>query len=84
MSSTIHFRFQCPLAGQQFFFIICELFFYAVTVFSLKKIIFFFGYAVTVSKFSELFSYAVTVFFFPELILHKYSVEGYESNTDAW
>ena len=35
----------------------------------------FFGYAVTVSKFSELFSFATT-FFFPELILHKYSLEG--------
>ena len=36
----------------------------------------FFGYAVTVSNFSEIFSYAATVFF-SELILHKYSVEGY-------
>ena len=42
-----------------------------------------FGYAVTVSKFSELFSYAATVFF-PELILHKYSVEGYPRATELW
>ena len=61
VSSTIHFRFQCPLAGQQsysFHFFI------------------FFDYAVTVSKFSELFSYAATVFF-PELVLHTYSGERY-------
>ena len=31
----------------------------------------FFGYAVTVSKFSEFLSFAATVFFFPELILQK-------------
>ena len=40
----------------------------------------FFGYAVTVSKFSELFSYAAAFFFLPELILHKYSVEGYSEH----
>ena len=75
MSSTIHFRFQCTLAGQQFFNI-CELIFLCSYSF-LFFYYYFFAYAVTVSNFSELFICAATVFFLPELILHKYSVEGY-------
>ena len=62
--------FSAPLQVNSFL-ISANYLFYAVTVF-----FFFFGYAVTVSNFSELFSYAATVFFLPELILRKYSVEG--------
>ena len=49
VSSKIHFRFQCSLAGQQFSNI-CELFILCSFSFQIF-FIYFFGYAVTVSKF---------------------------------
>ena len=70
MASTIHLCFLSVHLGRSTVFKICELFILCSYSFHFL----FFGYAVTVSKFSEIFSYAAT--FFLELILHKYSVEG--------
>ena len=74
MSSTIQFRFQCPLAGQQFF-IICELIFLCSYSF---HFLYFLIMQFTVSIFPN-YLFMQVQFFWPELILHKYSVEGYWS-----
>ena len=60
VSSAIHFRFQCIMAGQQFFtfselFILCS--------YSFQFYLFFLVMQLQFSKFSEFFSYAATVFF---------------------
>ena len=75
MSSTIHFRFQCPLANQQFLNI-CELIFLCSYSFHFYFEYFFLLMQLQFQIFPNYF-FMQLQFFFPELILHKFSVEGY-------